>query len=68
MPPRESDEVNGLGQQDTNATPTEEPSPKPTAVPAVETQAPSPKEGMAARNARNRKQPEKYIPSMSGNK
>ncbi len=33
-----------------------------------ETQAASPKVGMAARNARNRKQPEKYVPSMQGNK
>jgi hypothetical protein len=66
--PQESDEVNGLGQEDTNAAPTEEPSAKPNATPAVETQAPSPKKGMEARNARNRKQPEKYIPSMSGNK
>jgi hypothetical protein len=65
--PQESDEVNGLGQQDTNAAPTEEPSAKPSAKPAVEMQAPSPKKGMAACNARNRKQPEKYIPSMSGN-
>ncbi len=33
-----------------------------------ETQAASPKEGMAARNTWNRKQPEKYIPSMQGSK
>ncbi len=30
--------------------------------------APSSKKGMVARNARNRNQPVKYIPSMSGNK
>jgi hypothetical protein len=66
--PQESAEVNGLRQQDTSAAPTEEPSAEPTAMPTVETQAPSPKKGMAACNARNRKQPEKYIPSMSGNK
>jgi hypothetical protein len=60
--PQELVEVDGLGQQDTNAAPNEKPSAEPTAVPAVETQAPSPKKGMAARNARNRKQPEKYIP------
>ncbi len=66
--PQESDEVNGLGQQDTNGAPTEEPSAEPLATPTVETQAPSPKKGMVTRNARNRKQPEKYIPSMSGNK
>jgi hypothetical protein len=51
-------EVNGLGQQDTNVVPTEEPGAKPTSVLAVETQAPSPKKGMAACNARNRKQHE----------
>ncbi len=28
----------------------------------------SPKVGMAARNAHNRKQPDKYVPSMQGNK
>ncbi len=33
-----------------------------------ETQAASPKEGMGACNTWNRKQPEKYIPSMQGNK
>jgi hypothetical protein len=37
------------------------------AVAEPETQAASPKEGMAARNTWNRKQPEKYIPSMQGN-
>jgi hypothetical protein len=34
----------------------------------TETAVESPKVGMAARNARNRKQPEKYVPSMQGNK
>jgi hypothetical protein len=38
------------------------------AVAEPETQAASPKVGMAARNARNRKQPEKYVPSMQGTK
>ncbi len=66
--PQELAEVNGLGQQDTNTAPTEKPSAEPTAVPAVATQAPSPKKGMAAHNARNRREPEKYIPSMSENK
>jgi len=33
-----------------------------------EIQAAPPNEGMAAHNTRNRKQPEKYIPSMQGNK
>ncbi len=60
--------VDGLGQQDRNTAPTEEPSAKPPPEPAVETHAPSPKKGMAAQNARNRKQPEKYAPSMKGNK
>jgi hypothetical protein len=38
------------------------------AVAKPEMQAASPKEGMAAHNTRNRKQPEKYVPSMQGNK
>jgi hypothetical protein len=38
------------------------------AVTATATQAESPKVGMATRNACNRKQPEKYVPSMQGNK
>ncbi len=62
--PQELTEVNGLGQQDPSAAPTEEPS----AEPPTEPNAPSPKKGMTARNARNRKQPEKYVPSMKGNK
>jgi len=62
-------EVNGLGQQDPSVAPTEEPSAEPPTAPTVETQAPSePKKGMAARNAGNRKQPEKYVPSMKRNK
>ncbi len=48
--------------------PTEKPRAEPTAAPTVETQGSSPKKGMAARNTRNRKHPEKYVPSMSGNK
>jgi hypothetical protein len=60
--------VDGLGQQDPNMEPTEEPSAEPPTEPRVETLAPSPKKGMAAPNARNRKQPEKYAPSMKGNK
>jgi len=66
--PQELTEVDGLGQQDPSTAPTEEPSAEPPTEPRVETLAPSPKKGMAARNARNRKQPEKYIPSMKGNK
>ena len=65
--PQELTEVNDLGQQDTRAAPTEEPSVEPITAPAV-THAPSPKKGMSARNARNRKQPEKNVPSMKGNK
>jgi hypothetical protein len=38
------------------------------AVTEAATQAESPKAGMAASNACNRKQPEKYAPSMQGNK
>ena len=37
-------------------------------VAVTETAVESPNVGMAARNARNRKQPEKYVPSMQGNK
>ncbi len=66
--PQELTEVDGLGQQDTSAAPTERPSVKPSTTSAVETHAPSPKKGMSTRNARNRKQPEKYVPSMQGNK
>jgi len=38
------------------------------AVAEPEIQVAPPKEGMAAQNTRNRKQPEKYVPSMQGNK
>ncbi len=38
------------------------------AVAEPETQAASPKKGMVAHNTWNRKQPEKYVPSMQGNK
>jgi hypothetical protein len=62
--PQELTGVNGLGQQDPSAAPTEEPS----AEPPTEPNAPSPKKGMATRNARKRKQPEKYVPSMKGKK
>jgi len=64
--PQELTEVDGLGQQDPSTAPTEEPSAEPPTEPRVETLAPSPKKGMAARNARNRKQPENYVPSMKG--
>ena len=61
-------EANGLEQQDTSVTPTEEPSAEPPTAPTVETRAPSPKKGIAARNARNKKQPVKHFPGMKGNK
>jgi hypothetical protein len=41
---------------------------KQEAVAEPEIQVAPPKEGMAARNTRNRKQLEKYVPSMQGNK
>jgi len=66
--PQELTEVDGFGQQDPSTAPTEEPSAEPPTEPRVDTLAPSPKKGMAAWNARNRKQPEKYVPSMKGNK
>jgi len=65
--PQELTEVDGLGQQDPSTAPTEEPSAEPPTEPRVETLAPSPKKVMAAQNARSRKQPEKYVPSMKGN-
>jgi hypothetical protein len=65
---QELTKVDGLGQQDPSMAPTKEPSAEPPTKPTVVTHAPSPKKGMAARNARNRKQPEKYVPSMKGNK
>ncbi len=60
--------MDGLSQQDPITAPTEEPSAKPPTEPRVETLAPSPKKGMAAWDARNRKQSEKYALSMKGNK
>ncbi len=66
--PQELTEVDGLGQQDPSTAPTEEPSAEPPTEPRVETLAPSPKKGMSERNARNRKQAEKYVHSMKGNK
>jgi hypothetical protein len=65
---QELTKVDGLWQQDPNTAPTEEPSAEPPTEPRVETIAPSPKKGMAAWNARDSKQPEKYAPSMKGNK
>ncbi len=61
--------IDGLGQQDSSKH-FEVPNAEPTTVPAVPevAQAVLPKKGMAARNVTLRKQPEKYIPSMKGNK
>jgi hypothetical protein len=50
------------------AEPSTMPSVQPRTEPIVETQAVPPKKGMAAHNTRNRKQPEKYAPSITGNK
>ncbi len=66
--PQELTEVDGPRQQATSMAPTDRLSIEPSTTPAVETPAPSPKKGMPAQNARNRKQPEKYVPSMKGNK
>ncbi len=66
--PQELTEVNGLGQHDTSALPNEEPSSEQPSVPTVETQTPTPNKGIASQNIRIRKQPEKYVPIMKGNK
>jgi hypothetical protein len=58
--PQETNFDDGLGQQDKAIQ-------APPAVPVPEDPAP-PAQGMAARNARVRKPPEKYVPSMKGNK
>jgi hypothetical protein len=68
----------GLGHQDPRepelliSPPTKLPTVNPTikvaSTPVLVKNAVSPKKGMAARNARVRKQPEKYVPSMKGNK
>jgi hypothetical protein len=57
---QELDVNDGLGQQD-------EETQAPPAMPAPEDPAP-PHQGMAARNVRVRKPPEKLVPSMKGNK
>jgi hypothetical protein len=65
--------INGLKQHDPTegaaAVPTSEPttSPKKAKSPAKKT-APPAKTGMAAQNSHARKAPEKYVPSMKGNK
>jgi hypothetical protein len=58
--PQEINFGDGLGQQDESIQ-------APPAVPVPKDPAP-PAQGMAARNARVRKPPEKYVPSMKGNK
>ncbi len=68
--PEEHNELDGLGQQDPSKrfeVPTAELTTV-TEVPTSPAQAVFPKKGMAARNARLRKQPEKYVPSMKGEK
>jgi hypothetical protein len=68
--PQEHTEVDGLRQQDPETAPIEAPSDAPSAQPStepiVETQVVSPKNGMAAHNARNQKHPKKYVPCMTG--
>ncbi len=58
--------IDGIGQQESSEH-FYIPNAEPTIVPEV-AQAVLPKKGMAACNIRLRKQPEKYIPSMKGNK
>jgi hypothetical protein len=48
--------------------PTFKPTTKVASTPDPVKNTVSPKKGMAARNARVRKQPKKYVPSMKGNK
>ncbi len=68
--PEEHNRVDGLGQQDPSKR-FDVPTAEPTTVSKVSSspaQAVSPKKGMAVHNARLRKKPEKYVPSMKGNK
>jgi hypothetical protein len=68
--PEEQNKVDGLRQQDPSKR-FDVPNAEPTTVPVVPSspaQAALPKKGMAARNVRLRKKPEKYFPSMKGNK
>jgi hypothetical protein len=64
--------VDGLRQKDQEVALTEAPSAKPSTQPStehiLETQAASPKKGMTACNANSRKQPQKYVPSITWNK
>jgi hypothetical protein len=78
VPLERAEPENGLGHQDPSkpehliTPPTEHPNVKPTtkvaSTPVPVKNAVSPKKGMAARIARMRKKPEKYVPSMKGNK
>jgi hypothetical protein len=64
------DKVNGLRQQDPSKR-FDIPRAEPTTVPEVpsnKAHAVLPKKGMAACNARRRKQPDKYVPGMKGNR
>ncbi len=64
--------MDGLKQQDPTegaaAIPTSQPTTSPTKVKSLVKKVPSPKMGMAAQNSWARKAPEKYVPSMKGNK
>ncbi len=78
VPLEHAEPEDGLGHQDPSKPerlimpPTEHANVKPTtkvaSTPTPVKNAVSLKKGMAARNARVRKQPEKYVPSMKGNK
>ncbi len=48
--------------------PTDEPTTSPKKVKSPAKKVAPPKTGMAAQNSRARKAPEKYVPSMKGNK
>ncbi len=68
--PEEHNKVDGLGQKNPSKC-FDVPAAEPTTIPDVPispAQAVLPKKGMAAHNARLRKQPGKYVPSMKGNK
>ncbi len=64
--------IDGLEQQDstevTAAAPSTEPTTSPKKGKSLIKKVASPKTGMAAQNSQVRKAPEKYVPSMKGNK
>ncbi len=64
--------IDGLKQQDptegATAVPTADPTTSPKKVKSPVKKVASPKTGMAAQNSWVRKAPEKYVPSMNGNK